>query len=190
MKATIAGWTPHWFSQYRFYLSLLVGTCILGTLFGVNYLGPTTDVTLAKDFKETGVLGSSASFMDAAIRQDYESTNTKLKRYAPGDAQYWTKEGRDGFVRIMKKSEDGEGVSNSEDDGKGNPLDGEKNGEGEGIGAAAGSGDDTETPGGQDEDESKNPRAGGSGENIGGAKEKQEEYLKRRGGISNAKFEK
>ena len=189
MKATIAGWTPHWFSQYRFYLSLLVGTCILGTLFGVNYLGPTTDVTLAKDFKETGVLGSSASFMDAAIRQDYESTNTKLKRYAPGDAQYWTKEGRDGFVRIMKKSEDGEGVSDSEDDGKGNPLDGEKNGEGEGIGAA-GSGDDTETPGGQDEDESKNPRAGGSGENIGGAKEKQEEFLKRRGGISNAKFEK
>lgn len=31
---------PLWYSQYRFYLSILVGTCIIGTLAGTSYLGP------------------------------------------------------------------------------------------------------------------------------------------------------
>ncbi|KAJ7578535.1 hypothetical protein C8J56DRAFT_968232 [Mycena floridula] len=39
-KATSAGWTPRWYSQYRFYLSILVGTCILGSLAGTSYYGP------------------------------------------------------------------------------------------------------------------------------------------------------
>jgi hypothetical protein len=60
VKATAAGWgtiasrsyaahvtpmlthdlAPKWYSQYRFYLSLLVGTCIIGTLAGISYYGP------------------------------------------------------------------------------------------------------------------------------------------------------
>lgn len=40
VKATAHGWTPKWYSQYRFYLSLLVGTCIIGTLAGISYYGP------------------------------------------------------------------------------------------------------------------------------------------------------
>jgi len=42
MKATGAGWAPVWYSQYRFYLSLLVGSCIILTLGGTNYLGPSS----------------------------------------------------------------------------------------------------------------------------------------------------
>ncbi|KAF9227705.1 hypothetical protein BS17DRAFT_672275, partial [Gyrodon lividus] len=38
--ATSAGWTPKWYSQYRFYLSILVGTCIIGSLAGTSYWGP------------------------------------------------------------------------------------------------------------------------------------------------------
>ncbi|KAJ3849504.1 hypothetical protein EV368DRAFT_67384 [Lentinula lateritia] len=34
------GWTPPWYSQYRFYLSILVGTCIIGSLAGTSYYGP------------------------------------------------------------------------------------------------------------------------------------------------------
>ncbi|KAJ4464244.1 hypothetical protein C8J55DRAFT_530456 [Lentinula edodes] len=34
------GWTPPWYSQYRFYLSVLVGTCIIGSLAGTSYYGP------------------------------------------------------------------------------------------------------------------------------------------------------
>jgi len=44
MRATSAGWTPPWYSQYRFYLSILVGTCILGSLAGVNVWGPVPGV--------------------------------------------------------------------------------------------------------------------------------------------------
>jgi len=40
VKATAHGWTPKWYSQYRFYLSILVGTCIIGTLAGISYYGP------------------------------------------------------------------------------------------------------------------------------------------------------
>ncbi|KAF7779000.1 hypothetical protein Agabi119p4_3345 [Agaricus bisporus var. burnettii] len=39
-KATMAGWTPKWYSQYRFYLSILVGVCIIGSLAGCSYWGP------------------------------------------------------------------------------------------------------------------------------------------------------
>ncbi|KAH7889510.1 hypothetical protein F5I97DRAFT_1800485 [Phlebopus sp. FC_14] len=39
-RATSAGWTPAWYSQYRFYLSILVGTCIIGSLAGTSYYGP------------------------------------------------------------------------------------------------------------------------------------------------------
>lgn len=44
-KATAAGWTPKWYSQYRFYLSILVGGCIIGTLLGANVLGPASDTS-------------------------------------------------------------------------------------------------------------------------------------------------
>ncbi|KAG8818547.1 hypothetical protein FRC17_010791 [Serendipita sp. 399] len=47
MKATAAGWTPMWYSQYRFYLSVLVGTCIIGTLAGTSYLGPSQSHSMA-----------------------------------------------------------------------------------------------------------------------------------------------
>ncbi|KAH9900846.1 hypothetical protein C8Q73DRAFT_636886 [Cubamyces lactineus] len=40
LRATGAGWTPKWYSQYRFYLSILVGTCIIGTLAATSYWGP------------------------------------------------------------------------------------------------------------------------------------------------------
>jgi hypothetical protein len=31
---------PKWYSQYRFYLSILVGSCIIGTLAGISHYGP------------------------------------------------------------------------------------------------------------------------------------------------------
>ncbi|KAJ7193870.1 hypothetical protein GGX14DRAFT_576940 [Mycena pura] len=40
LKATSAGWAPKWYAQYRFYLSILTGTCILGSLAGITYWGP------------------------------------------------------------------------------------------------------------------------------------------------------
>ncbi|KAG8217693.1 hypothetical protein J3R82DRAFT_5849 [Butyriboletus roseoflavus] len=48
-KATVAGWTPKWYSQYRFYLSILVGTCIIGSLAGTSYWGPVAGHGLLSD---------------------------------------------------------------------------------------------------------------------------------------------
>ncbi|KAG9318658.1 hypothetical protein JVU11DRAFT_751 [Chiua virens] len=55
-RATAAGWTPKWYSQYRFYLSILVGTCIIGSLAGTSYWGPVAghgllshDLTLIRE---------------------------------------------------------------------------------------------------------------------------------------------
>ncbi|WWC63456.1 uncharacterized protein I303_106059 [Kwoniella dejecticola CBS 10117] len=38
-RATIAGWTTHWYSTYRFYLSIIVGFSIIGTLVGTSIYG-------------------------------------------------------------------------------------------------------------------------------------------------------
>ncbi|KAH8099568.1 hypothetical protein BXZ70DRAFT_942344 [Cristinia sonorae] len=40
LRATNAGWTPKWYSQYRFYLSILVGGCIISSLAATSYWGP------------------------------------------------------------------------------------------------------------------------------------------------------
>ncbi|EPS94346.1 hypothetical protein FOMPIDRAFT_131244 [Fomitopsis schrenkii] len=40
LRATSAGWAPRWYSQYRFYLTLLAGASILGTLAATSYWGP------------------------------------------------------------------------------------------------------------------------------------------------------
>ncbi|KZT52723.1 hypothetical protein CALCODRAFT_501911 [Calocera cornea HHB12733] len=42
LQATNAGWTPRWYSQYRFYLSILIGVCMISTLAGMNFFGAWT----------------------------------------------------------------------------------------------------------------------------------------------------
>lgn len=198
MKATTAGWTPPWYSQYRFYLSILVGTCILGTLFGVNYLGPTTDVALAKNLTETGVLGSSLGYMDHIVKGEYEAVHkTQNKRYAPENAQFWTEEGEDGFVKIIKKQdeEESEGEGEGEDGGeKSGDDDAEKN-EDDGDKSDDDKKDSKDDDGDDDEkkeskgdkskpdddpENQKNPRAGKTGENMESAKKDKEDLMKKR----------
>ncbi|WWC71418.1 uncharacterized protein I206_105374 [Kwoniella pini CBS 10737] len=38
-RAAIAGWTTNWYSTYRFYLSIIVGFSIIGTLVGTSIYG-------------------------------------------------------------------------------------------------------------------------------------------------------
>jgi len=64
MRVTEAGWTPRWYSQYRFYLSILVGSCIIFTLTGINYFGPSTRATLDHHLDDLGGSGSASSLMN------------------------------------------------------------------------------------------------------------------------------
>jgi len=122
MKVTNAGWTPKWFSQYRFYLSILVGTCILSTLFGINYLGPTTDVALAKHLKDTGGLGSSGTLMDRNIRDKeaaFTAAGSRKGAFVPADAEVKAEKPdalEDGYVKLVKRKEE-EAEESSDDEG-------------------------------------------------------------------------
>ena len=116
MKATSAGWTPKWFSQYRFYLSILVGGCIIATLLGVNHFGPTTDVVLKKDLHEIGGLGGSGALMDRNVR-DMKSPSAALT--LPDDAGVVTvpaSEADPGYVKLVHLHN---GQSGEDEDGKG-----------------------------------------------------------------------
>ena len=82
---------PKWYSQYRFYLSLLVGSCMIGTLAGISYYGPVAghgllshDLQMIKD--ERRRLRPEVS---GAISGDIEAVSTG--------------ETGDSYVQIRKK---------------------------------------------------------------------------------------
>jgi len=110
MKATNAGWTPQWYSQYRFYLSILAGTCIIGSVAGISWFGPvaghgiaTHDLDLIRmerkkyDVERSGTVGGNIEAIPA-----------------PDDADH--------FVVLRKKEEEGgegEGEGKEEAEGEG-----------------------------------------------------------------------
>ncbi|KIK59333.1 hypothetical protein GYMLUDRAFT_44694 [Collybiopsis luxurians FD-317 M1] len=68
------GWTPAWYSQYRFYLSILVGTCIIGSLAGTSYYGPVAghgflshDLELTRDMRKQ-LKGEKQGFVDGPVQ--------------------------------------------------------------------------------------------------------------------------
>ncbi|KZT27332.1 hypothetical protein NEOLEDRAFT_1130863 [Neolentinus lepideus HHB14362 ss-1] len=103
LKATGAGWAPQWFSQYRFYLSILVGTCIIGSLAGTSFWGPVAG---------HGLLSHDLNMIRAERKRvQPERTGTVAGDVeaisAPDDA--------DVYVVVRKKSAASEG---SEENGK------------------------------------------------------------------------
>jgi hypothetical protein len=84
---------PKWYSQYRFYLSLLVGTCIIGTLAGISYYGPVAghgllshDLQMIQDERRR-----RRPEVAGAIRGDIEAVST-------GEAG-------DVYVQVRKKNQ-------------------------------------------------------------------------------------
>ncbi|KAG6334321.1 hypothetical protein ID866_4766 [Astraeus odoratus] len=82
-RATTAGWAPIWYSQYRFYLSLLVGTCIIGSVAGTSYYGPVAghgfishDLNLIRALRKqsaperSGVIGGDIEAVPAGDEAD------------------------------------------------------------------------------------------------------------------------
>ncbi|KAI0076448.1 hypothetical protein K474DRAFT_1644947 [Panus rudis PR-1116 ss-1] len=97
LKATNAGWTPKWYSQYRFYLSILVGTCIIGSLAATNYWGPVGG---------HGFVTHELEMVRAERRQKHPSNQGVVAGEveavpAPEDA--------DAYVIVKKKKSEGEG---------------------------------------------------------------------------------
>ncbi|CAE6455637.1 unnamed protein product [Rhizoctonia solani] len=107
-KATTAGWTPKWYSQYRFYLSILVGGCIIGTLAGTNLLGPASNIKIDQGklhkLDQAAAKGSLGGLATKGGRKEGELSADKTEGIEALPAE----EGSDGYV-IIKKKETGEG---------------------------------------------------------------------------------
>jgi len=107
MKATSAGWTPKWYSQYRFYLSVLVGTCIIGTLAGTSYLGPAPghDAT----HRSLDEIRAHRRLNHGDLQSEVKGPIAALPAGEDGDA----------YVVIRKNEPVGEGEGEAKDEGKG-----------------------------------------------------------------------
>lgn len=99
LRATGAGWTPKWYSQYRFYLSILVGTCIIGSLAGTSYWGPIGG---------HGIVSHDLNM----VRAERKQKQPEREGFTKGDIEALsTGEDGDAYVIIKKKQqpEEGEG---------------------------------------------------------------------------------
>ncbi|OCH92086.1 hypothetical protein OBBRIDRAFT_773995 [Obba rivulosa] len=103
LKATNAGWTPRWYAQYRFYLSILVGTCIIGSLAATSYWGPVGGHGLA-------------SHDLALVRLERMKRMPEREGVVPGEIEAVpAPEDADAYVIIRKKEHsEPEGQSQSE----------------------------------------------------------------------------
>ncbi|KAI0005900.1 hypothetical protein BJV74DRAFT_3750 [Russula compacta] len=98
LRATSAGWTPKWYSQYRFYLSILVGTCIIGTLASTSYWGPVAG---------HGLLAHDLEL----IRSQREHGQLEAEGTVPGNVEaISTGKAGDAYIMIRKRHDNGEGV--------------------------------------------------------------------------------
>jgi hypothetical protein len=75
LRATSAGWVPKWYSTYRFWLTLAVGTSIIATLAGTNYYAPGSRSTL----------GGTASKLADEVKADAPTKMKLLKQSAQGN---------------------------------------------------------------------------------------------------------
>jgi len=95
MQATAVGWTPKWYSQYRFYLTLLIGSCIVFTLGGSNFLGPVAGHSFST--KKLEDLRAERSRLRRGNEEEIES-----------DIEAVTSEDSEAYVVVRKKHENGE----------------------------------------------------------------------------------
>lgn len=87
---------PKWYSQYRFYLSILVGTCIIATLASTSYWGPVAGHGLLTHDLEL-------------IRSQRQAKIPEVEGRIPGDVEALpTGEDGDHYVMIRKHSEEKE----------------------------------------------------------------------------------
>jgi len=109
LRVTGLGWTPKWYSQYRFYLSILVGTCIIGSLAGTSYWGPVAG---------HGLLSHDLNL----IRAERKRSQAERKGVVGGDTEaVLAGEDGDNYVKIRRRHEE-----ESEGENKGEGKEGEE----------------------------------------------------------------
>ncbi|KAH7107582.1 hypothetical protein BKA62DRAFT_610808 [Auriculariales sp. MPI-PUGE-AT-0066] len=124
-RITLRGWAPNWYSQYRFYLSILIGTCMIGTLAGTSYLGPsaghgftTRDLQRMRDERHRlhreneGTVKGPYQALPAT--EDSDSFVILSKQEPPAEA----KDGKSKDAKSQDKSQGGKSHDGMQQDGK------------------------------------------------------------------------
>ncbi|KAF7306021.1 hypothetical protein HMN09_00756700 [Mycena chlorophos] len=113
LKATSLGWTPKWYAQYRFYLSILAGACILGSLAGITYWGPVGghglldhELELIRDQRSVLAKKVEDASNDEITIVKGEETWTRLRKTEDIERERAEKEGKK--PPANKKKEDSE----------------------------------------------------------------------------------
>ncbi|EPQ27301.1 uncharacterized protein PFL1_06890 [Pseudozyma flocculosa PF-1] len=75
LRATNDGWVPKWYSTYRFWLTLAVGSSIIATLAGTNYYAPGSRSTMA----------ATAGKLQEEVQADGPTKMKLLQRSAKGN---------------------------------------------------------------------------------------------------------
>ncbi|KAI1791699.1 hypothetical protein LXA43DRAFT_1082517 [Ganoderma leucocontextum] len=105
LRATTAGWAPKWYSQYRFYLSIMVGTCIIGSLFATSVWGPVGG---------HGLISHDLNM----IRAERREKAPESEKHVAGEVEAVpAPEDADRYV-VVKKHENGEGEGNGNGNGQ------------------------------------------------------------------------
>ncbi|WVQ95102.1 hypothetical protein IAU59_002196 [Kwoniella sp. CBS 9459] len=106
-KATSQGWTTSWYSTYRFYLSIIVGFSIIGTLVGTSYYGAGAGAITdsgSPHLRHTTERISALKRLDKVKEKNYpSSSSTKVgvaEGKVAGDVQVEEEESGESYLRL------------------------------------------------------------------------------------------
>ncbi|WVR09470.1 hypothetical protein IAU60_006537 [Kwoniella sp. DSM 27419] len=114
-RATSQGWTTWWYSTYRFYLSIIVGFSIIGTLVGTSYYGAGAGAindTSSPHLRHTTERISALSRLDKVKEKNYpKSPDTKIGKPSgkvAGDVQVDEEQSGEAFLKLrnVKREEE------------------------------------------------------------------------------------
>lgn len=142
-RATQNGWTPEWFATYRFYLSIIVGFSIIGTLAGTSYYEEGAGSGLGPEGKGVQNARGRPDSLSATKMPRFNSYEDKAKNRRQNDTlkgpsgpvkgtttgDVWidaSDENLEAYGKIRSKSKEAEADEEEEEEDEGAADEGEK----------------------------------------------------------------
>ncbi|ODN90755.1 hypothetical protein L198_06071 [Cryptococcus wingfieldii CBS 7118] len=99
-RAATAGWTPPWYSTYRFYLSLAVGFSIIATLSGTSFYGAGAGSDVDPDTKRFYHTTERVSPLERfnRLKERYNNESARIEGKVKGDV--YVEEDKESFLRL------------------------------------------------------------------------------------------
>ncbi|KAK8854653.1 hypothetical protein IAR55_003392 [Kwoniella newhampshirensis] len=110
-RASSAGWTTHWYSTYRFYLSIIVGFSIIGTLAGTSFYGAGAGAITdphARHLQHTTERQSPLKRLDRVKEKNEPGKSGKLSGKVGGDISVEEESSGEGFLKLRNKQKEKE----------------------------------------------------------------------------------